>query len=147
LLAEVRDRRPEPSPSVTLVHGDPKPGNFAFAGDEVSAVFDWEMTSVGDPLADIGWAEMNWISPGAFTARPGALTTDELVARYQELTGIPVRHRAWYRAFQGYKMCVILLVAGMLFETGHSDDPRFADLGRAIHPYTLKSLAQLGIEP
>ncbi len=65
--------RPEQCPTVTLVHGDPKPGNFAFADDEVSAVFDWEMTSVGDPLADIGWAECNWTTPGSFTSRPGAL--------------------------------------------------------------------------
>lgn len=146
LLAEVRARRPDPSPLVTLVHGDPKPGNFAFVGAEVSAVFDWELTTAGDPLADVGWAEMNWLSPGAFTARPGALTPDELVARYEDLTGIPVRHREWYRAFQGFKMCVILLVAAMRFEAGHSDDLRFADLGRAVHPYTVKSLAQLGID-
>jgi aminoglycoside phosphotransferase (APT) family kinase protein len=42
-------------PRITLVHGDAKPGNFAFVGDDVSAVFDWEMTTVGDPLTDMGW--------------------------------------------------------------------------------------------
>ena len=54
-LAEaVREQQPEQCPSVTLVHGDAKPGNFAFEGSEVSAVFDWEMATIGDPLADIG---------------------------------------------------------------------------------------------
>jgi aminoglycoside phosphotransferase (APT) family kinase protein len=36
------------------VHGDAKPGNFAFVGDDVSAVFDWKMTTLGDPLTDLG---------------------------------------------------------------------------------------------
>jgi aminoglycoside phosphotransferase (APT) family kinase protein len=146
LLAELRDRQPEQSPTVTLVHGDTKPGNFAFEADRVSGVFDWEMATVGDPLADIGWSEMNWVSPNSITARADALTQDELVARYQELTGIPVRHRAWYRAFQGFKMSVILFVAAMLFDAGHTDDLRLAEMGPVVHPYTLKSLAQLGIE-
>ena len=51
----------------------PKPGNFAFEGAEVTAVFDWEMATVGDPLADIGWAEVLWALPGYFTTLPGAL--------------------------------------------------------------------------
>src|SRR6185503_5636506 len=58
LLEELRATKPQPCPTVTLVHGDAKPGNFAFVGDEVSAVFDWEMTTVGDPLTDIGWMEL-----------------------------------------------------------------------------------------
>ena len=145
LGAEVRERRPEQCPTVTLVHGDPKPGNFAFADDEVSAVFDWEMTSIGDPLADIGWAEINWTTPGSFTSRPGALTPDEFVARYEALTGITVAHREWYRAFQGYKMVVIMLVASMLFDGRFTDDLRFAHMGQAVHPYTLKALTDLGI--
>src|SRR4029077_10602524 len=53
LLGELRATKPQPFPTVTLVHGDAKPGNFAFVGDEVNAVFDWEMTTVGDPLTDI----------------------------------------------------------------------------------------------
>jgi aminoglycoside phosphotransferase (APT) family kinase protein len=63
LHAELRERQPDQCPTVTLVHGDAKPGNFAFEHDEVSAVFDWEMVSVGDPLSDIGWAEFNWTTP------------------------------------------------------------------------------------
>ena len=59
--------------SVTLVHGDAKPGNFAFVGDEVSAVFDWEMTTVGDPLTDIGWLELLWMQPVGITSHPAAL--------------------------------------------------------------------------
>jgi aminoglycoside phosphotransferase (APT) family kinase protein len=146
LWTELCERKPERCPTVTLVHGDAKPGNFAFEGDEVSAVFDWEMATVGDPLADIGWTESLWRTPGSFTSLPGALTPDELVARYEQLTGISVRHREWYRAFQQFKLTVILFVGGMLFHGGFTDDLRLAQMGRAVHPMTLRALRELGVE-
>jgi len=146
LLAELIERQPPPCPTITLVHGDPKPGNFAFVGDEVSAVFDWELTSLGDPLADIGWAEVNWTTPGSFTQHPGGLTTDEFVRLYEELTGIEVVHREWYRAFQGYKMVVIMLVASMLFDRGVTEDVRFAYMGLAVDPFTRSALAEFAID-
>ena len=74
----LRASEPEPCPRVTLVHGDAKPGNFAFADGEVSAVFDWEMTTVGDPLTDIGWLEMLWIQPVGINSHPGAPSIDAL---------------------------------------------------------------------
>jgi len=146
LSTELCERKPEQCPTVTLVHGDPKPGNFAFVGDEVSAVFDWEMATVGDPLADIGWAESLWRTPGSFTSLPGALAPDELVTRYEELTGIPVRNREWYRAFQQFKLTVILFVGGMLFDGGFTDDLRLAEMGLVVHPMTRRALHELGID-
>jgi aminoglycoside phosphotransferase (APT) family kinase protein len=146
LCRELHATIPEQCPTVTLVHGDAKPGNFAFEHDAVSGVFDWEMTSVGDPLTDLGWTEFNWTTPGSFTARPGSLTPDEMVELYQQLTGITVRHRDWYVALELYKMLVILLVAAMLFDGGASDDLRFAEMGGAIPPYTVAALARLGID-
>ena len=89
LGAVLREREPEQCPTITLVHGDPKPGNFAFEGGEVTAVFDWEMATIGDPLADIGWLEVLWTMPGSgFTTTPGALSLDEFVARWEQRTGI-----------------------------------------------------------
>lgn len=146
LAGVLRDRRPEPCPAVTLVHGDCKPGNFAFEDGTVTAVFDWELAAVGDPLADIGWAELLWASPGYPTSGPGALTTDQFVARWEELTGITARHREWYRAMQALKMAVIMFVGGQLFDAGHSDDPRLADMAHAVHPMTEIGLRQLGID-
>ncbi len=137
-----------PSPGIiTLVHGDPKPGNFAFnARGEVTAVFDWEMARVGNPLTDIGWAEVNWATPSAFTMLPGALNADEFVDYYQELTGIKVIDRAWYRAFQGFKIAVILLVGAMLYDQGAIGDARMALMGLAVPQYTDAALRALGIE-
>ena len=146
LCRELQAQLPEQCPTVTLVHGDAKPGNFAFENDAVSAVFDWEMTSVGDPLTDLGWAEFNWTTPGSFTSLPGSMTADEMVARYQQLTGITVQHRDWYVALELYKMLAILLVAAMLFDSGASDDLRFAQMGGAIAHYTSLALARLGVD-
>jgi aminoglycoside phosphotransferase (APT) family kinase protein len=145
LVAELRAGQPPASDAVTLVHGDAKPGNFAFVDDDVSAVFDWEMVAIGDPLTDVGWAELNWTTPNAFTNLPGSLTREEFIRRYEDLTGIEVVHRPWYRAFQTYKMVVIMLVAAMLFDAGDSDDLRFAQMGTAVHHYTRAALAELGV--
>jgi aminoglycoside phosphotransferase (APT) family kinase protein len=145
LAAALFERRPEQYPEITLVHGDPKPGNFAFEGAEVSAVFDWEMAALGDPLADIGWAEVNWTMPNSIVMLPGAPSVDELVSRYEELTGFTTRHRAWYRSFQGFKMAVILLVAGHLYDTGASDDVRFREMAHVVHPLTQQALRALDL--
>jgi aminoglycoside phosphotransferase (APT) family kinase protein len=146
LRDELQAQMPEQYPTVTLVHGDAKPGNFAFEHDEVSAVFDWEMTSVGDPLTDLGWLEFNWTTQGSFTVLPGSLTLDEAVELYQQLTGISVRHRDWYVALELYKMLVIMLVAASLFDRGASDDLRFAHMGAAIKPFTVVALARIGVD-
>ena len=93
LLSALRDRQPDQCPTVTLVHGDPKPGNFAFVDDDVTGVFDWEMASVGDPLADLGWAEMTWRITTFFAGLP-ASHFDGLLAHYERTTGTPVQRQA-----------------------------------------------------
>ncbi len=141
LAAAVRDQQPRQRPPMTLVHGDAKPGNFAFEGSEVSAVFDWEMATIGDPLADVGYAEMLWVMPGYFTSNPAALTVDEFVALWEELTGIRTGNRPWYRALAGFKTAAIILVGGHLFDEGHSDDLRLGQMTNAIHPLTRAGVA------
>ena len=127
------------------MHGDAKPGNFAFVGDEVSAVFDWEMTDVGDPLADIGYLELMWAYPVGITSRPTAPSIDDVLARYEERSGITLEHRPWYRAFQAYKTAVILLVGSMLFEAGHTDDMRYLEMALGIDMTTQPGLRDLGV--
>jgi aminoglycoside phosphotransferase (APT) family kinase protein len=145
LVAELRRQRPEPSPRHTLVHGDVKPGNFAFVGDRVSAVFDWEMTDVGDPLADIGYLELMWTYPVGITSRPTAPPFDAMLARYEKRSGVKVQCRPWYRAFQAYKTAVILLVGSMLFEAGHTDDLRCFEMALGIDFTTQPGLRDLGV--
>ncbi|TDO15087.1 aminoglycoside phosphotransferase (APT) family kinase protein [Mycobacterium sp. BK086] len=145
LLAELRVSTPERYPAVTLVHGDAKPGNFAFVGDEVSAVFDWELTGTGDPLTDLGWMELLWMQPVGITSHPAAIGFDEFLAHYQAASGITPRNRPWYRALNAFKMAVICLIGSMLYDSGDSDDERFLLNAHGISLLTQLGLAELGV--
>jgi aminoglycoside phosphotransferase (APT) family kinase protein len=146
LLEALRASTPQPCPKVTLVHGDAKPGNFAFTGGEVSAVFDWEMTTVGDPLTDIGWLELLWMQPVGITSHPSALDIDALLEHYETVSGIRPQNRSWYRAFNAYKMAVICLIGAMLVDGGHSDDQKLMLAAYGTSMLTHVGLAELGID-
>jgi aminoglycoside phosphotransferase (APT) family kinase protein len=145
LLGELRGAIPEPYPAVTLVHGDAKPGNFAFVGERVSAVFDWEMVTLGDPLTDLGWLELLWMQPVGIVSHPDACSIDELLACYTTASGITPRHRPWYRALAAYKMSAICLIGAMLYADGASTDERYALNAYGISMLTKLGLAELGI--
>lgn len=146
LLAELRTTMPQPHPTVTLVHGDAKPGNFAFTDGEVSAVFDWELTTVGDPLTDIGWLELLWMQPVGITSHPAALGIDELLAHYEKVSGITLQNRSWYRAFNAFKMAVICLIGAMLYDEGHSDDEKLLLAAYGTGLLTKVGLTELGVD-
>ena len=146
LLRGLKDTKPVPHPSIALVHGDAKPGNFAFVGDDVSALFDWEMTTVGDPLTDIGWMELMWMQPVGITSHPAAPSVEEFLSHYESVSGIRTQNRSWYRALNAYKMAVICLIGSMLFESGDSDDQRFLLNAHGISPLTQLGLAELAID-
>jgi aminoglycoside phosphotransferase (APT) family kinase protein len=145
LLQALRESKPEPSERITLVHGDAKPGNFAFLGDDVSAVFDWEMTTIGDPLTDIGWMELLWMQPVGLTSHPSALTIDEFLERYAAVSGVTPVNRPWYRALNAYKMAVICLIGGMMFDSGSSDDLKLVVAAGGVPILPILGLADLGI--
>jgi len=145
LLSELKRSKPDPYPTVTLVHGDAKPGNFAFVGDSVSAVFDWEMACVGDPLTDIGWMELLWMQPVGITSHSAALGIEEFLERYESASGITPRNRQWYRALNALKMAVICLIGSMLYDSGMSDDRRFLTNAHGIPLLTQLGLAELGV--
>jgi aminoglycoside phosphotransferase (APT) family kinase protein len=146
LLEELRATQPAPCGRITLVHGDAKPGNFAFIDAAVSAVFDWEMTTVGDPLTDIGWLELLWMQPVGICSHPAALSIDDLIAHYERISGIPVANRAWYRAFNAFKMAVICLIGAMLVDEGHSSDQKLVLAAYGTSLLTNVGLKELGID-
>jgi aminoglycoside phosphotransferase (APT) family kinase protein len=145
LLAELRNRRPDATPRITLVHGDTKGGNFAFVDDDVSGVFDWEMASIGDPMTDIGWLEVTWKITKPFSELSQS-DIDRLLVRYEKLTGIIVHDRPWHRSLQAFKMAVIMLVGAMLFDREYNDDQRLAAMGQVVPFITEVGLRDLGIE-
>jgi aminoglycoside phosphotransferase (APT) family kinase protein len=107
---------PEQGPA-RVVHGDFGPHNTLFSQTgEIEAVLDWELASLGDPLADFAYSLNAWTEAGDEgvygadppTSLPGFPTRAELAARYAALTGADLSHLAYYRAFNSWKTACIV---------------------------------------
>lgn len=138
------DRRPT-SPAPTLVHNDYKLDNVMFGDgsvDRIEAVLDWEMATVGDPLADLGltlcywaWAEAPQLRARgvpAITSQPGWYTRDQFVQRYAERTGRDLSHISYYEVLGMFKLAVILQQIYYRFRRGQTQDTRFQGFGERI---------------
>jgi aminoglycoside phosphotransferase (APT) family kinase protein len=121
LARRLRAALPE-SPPPTIVHGDYRLDNTMLASDDpgrVVAVLDWEMSTLGDPLADVGLFLLYWgqadaqvIATGAgIDPSKGFLTRQEVIDRYASATGTALDSLDWYEAFAAYKLAII--VAGI----------------------------------
>lgn len=118
LLDEVHDllARRVPVQGNGVVHGDFRPGNMAFGPDgSVRAVFDWELATTGDPMADLGWLAATWqdpedeippATPGPSTA-PGFPARAEIVARYARTSGRDVSDLPYWMAFSRWRAACI----------------------------------------
>jgi aminoglycoside phosphotransferase (APT) family kinase protein len=111
---------PEQS-ATSIVHGDYKLDNVMFTPQpaKLVAIFDWEMATLGDPLADLGWVMTYWGPTGDppepepkesnhITSQPGFYSREELVARYEEKTGRTMKHFAFYHCLAVWKLAIIL---------------------------------------
>ena len=110
------------SPAPTIVHGDYRLGNMALDPNDpgrVVAVFDWEMATLGDPLADLAYTLIYWTDRGdppamggvgtasTFTVLPGFFTRAEIVAEYAKRSGRNVECIEFYQVLALYKLAVI----------------------------------------
>ena len=102
-----------------VVHGDYRLGNMLTGQDgRVAAVLDWELCTLGDPLADVGYLMNNWpdgdeegsspVEERAPTAAGGFPSRAEMIERYGELTGRDVSNLSYYRAFQYWRLAAIV---------------------------------------
>ncbi|TDC38618.1 phosphotransferase family protein [Actinomadura sp. KC345] len=119
LVARLAERMPADAPA-RLVHGDFRLDNALARlepGPEIAAVVDWEMSTLGDPLSDLGltlvyWAEADdaeHLPVGAtITSAPGFFTRREFTDRYAALTGFDLADLDFYVAFACFKLAVIL---------------------------------------
>ena len=105
-----------PQVGASIVHGDYRLGNFIVAGGKIQAVLDWELCTLGDPLADLGYLLTTWMAPAERrgdaednlpTTAGGFSSREALVARYAELTGFDLQHIDYYRAFQQWRLAAI----------------------------------------
>jgi len=153
LVARIPDQGP-----AAIVHGDYRLDNCILDGDgEVIAVLDWEICTLGDPLADLGILMVYWTEPGdAMAALPGAATTlegfpsrKELVAAYQDAGGRPVGNLDYYVAFGYWKLACILegvftrYQAGAMGDDG-ADADVFGDTVRLLGRASLDALDRMG---
>jgi aminoglycoside phosphotransferase (APT) family kinase protein len=120
LIDEVHDALSQqipPQGPATIVHGDYRLDNtIVSAAGDVQAVLDWEICTLGDPLADLGLLEVYWTGPddapsawaGQSTAAPGFWNRDQLAVRYAEVSGRDVSGLDFYVAFGFWKLACVL---------------------------------------
>ena len=139
-----------------MVHGDYRLGNIMVstgARPELLAILDWEMATVGDPLADLGYLTITWSEPGATehpmlrspaTAAHAFPTRDELVQRYVALTGRDVSHLPWYQALALWKSAVFCEAIYGRHLRGEHEEPWAASLCEGVPRLVEVGAACLG---
>jgi aminoglycoside phosphotransferase (APT) family kinase protein len=143
-----------PSTKPALVHNDLKFDNVMFDPDDpdhVEAILDWDMTTLGDPLIDLGTLVCYWAQPGdpvgrgatsAITAQPGFPTRAEITARYAAQRKVDLTALPWYEAFGLWKTAVVLQQIYIRFARGQTHDKRFG-LIKEIVPPLIEAAAQV----
>ncbi len=144
--------RPE-SGEATVVHGDYRFGNVLLAADapaRLVAILDWELATIGDPLADVGYLLATYSdaeSPRtvmeltAATREPGFPTRVELAARYAEKTGRDVSGLAWYETLALWKSAVFCEAMLQRYRRGERSDAFAASLEEGV-PELLEVAAE-----
>jgi aminoglycoside phosphotransferase (APT) family kinase protein len=140
LAAWLADRLP-PAGRVGVLHNDWKLDNAMFSADDprrLVAVFDWDMTSLGDPLVDLGtllgyWSQADDATPrgtgGGVTTLPGFPPRAEIAERYGRRTGSDLAALPWFETFALFKTAVVLEQIYARFVAGQTRDERFRALG------------------
>lgn len=130
-----------PQAGEAVVHGDYKLDNVAFAPEppaRLVAILDWEMSTLGDPLADVGWMISFWLQeqdPAALSLERHAVTTlpgfqprEDLLARYGARTGLDLGDLRFHTVLAVFKLATLLEGSYARHLAGVTDDPFFAEL-------------------
>lgn len=147
------DNRPE-TQKTSIVQGDYKLDNVMFATAtpaKLIAILDWEMSTLGDPLADLGWMISFWREPGDETGdlfadttrgteQPGFRTRDELIGRYTDATGLDTDKLEYYVVLAIWKLAILLEGSYARHLAGMTDDPFFAQLEHGVPALANKAL-------
>jgi aminoglycoside phosphotransferase (APT) family kinase protein len=144
---------PPESPRPAIIHNDFKPDNCQFAEgrpDRVISVFDWDMATLGDPLADLGTLLNYWPDPSDTPddralyvpglERLGLPTRQEVVERYARRTGTSVGRVSWYEAFACWKTATVCQQLYHRYAGGQSTDDRMGERGLMVGPLANRAL-------
>jgi aminoglycoside phosphotransferase (APT) family kinase protein len=130
-----------PESGAALIHNDYKYNNLILDANDwtrIVAVLDWEMSTLGDPLMDLGTSIGYWIEPDdppamqvlqfSPTVWPGNPSREELVARYAQKSGRDVSNIVYYYVYGLFKLAVVVLQIYRRYKLGYTQDQRFAHL-------------------
>ncbi len=146
-----------PSPRNSIVHGDYRLDNVIVDPSNsylVAAVLDWELSTLGDPLADLGMTLTYWHDLGdveraeipiaaGITAHDGFPTGRELAETYSKLTGIDLSNMSFYLAFAAMKLAVILEGVNARYLAGRSVGNGYDKAGQAVPVLVARGLRHL----
>jgi aminoglycoside phosphotransferase (APT) family kinase protein len=134
-----------PESGAAIVHGDYRLDNSIVSDDgRIAAVLDWEMSTLGDPLADLGILRMYWRDRGedqrmvaqvgnaGVITLPGFPTWQEAAARYEAKTGRDLSHLDFYIVLAHFKLAVILENMHARFKAGGTVGPGFEAIGAQV---------------
>jgi aminoglycoside phosphotransferase (APT) family kinase protein len=136
----------------SVVHGDYRLDNVLVGPDqEIRAVLDWEMATLGDPLCDLGLLPV-YAAPVPGVAgivsdgmgpHNGFPSLESLIARYADRSGLDVSHLSWYTALGYYKLAVICEGIHYRYATGKTVGPGFDQIGTIVEPLVTAGLKAL----
>jgi aminoglycoside phosphotransferase (APT) family kinase protein len=140
------------SPPATIVHGDYRLGNTIYgraAPARLVAILDWEMATIGDPLADVGYLMTHWVqaddeptalSLQSVTTEPGFPTRSQLIERYERGSGQTVEHLDWYVVLAVWKAVVFMEGNYKRALAGSTDDPYLKTFGDGVAQLARRAL-------
>jgi aminoglycoside phosphotransferase (APT) family kinase protein len=141
LIAFLPETLPEQS-RTAIVHGDYRIDNVVFDGDgTLTAVLDWELATLGDPLADFSYLAMQWVMPadggaglaGLDLPTLGIPTLDEVVKRYSERSRVPVVNKLdWYFAYNLFRLAGIVQGIKKRVLDGTASHAQAAEMGKRV---------------
>jgi aminoglycoside phosphotransferase (APT) family kinase protein len=139
------------SPAATVVHGDYRLDNVLMDGVRLTAVLDWEMSTLGDPLTDLGLLVMytdqrstDGLPAPTTGGAPGHPSPREIVERYAERSGRDVTRVDWYTAFAYFKLAVILEGIHYRWTLGQTLGGGFDRIGDVVPVFIDRGLRTLG---
>ena len=138
------------SPAPSLIYNDFKLNNMLFSLEDVTqatAVLDWEMATIGDPLFDLAVSLCYWVQPDdpedmkavlpTVTTSAGFLTRTQFIEAYAQKSGRDISSMQFYMAFAYFKLAVILQQIYARWKRGQTQDARFEVFGNRVHTLML----------
>ncbi|MBV9231438.1 MAG: phosphotransferase family protein [Chloroflexi bacterium] len=135
-----------PSPAPTLIHNDFKLNNILLSTNDLTkptAVLDWEMATIGDPLFDLAVSLGYWVHADdpeilrtvlpTVTTLPGFISREEFMELYAQKSGRDLSSMHFHMVFAYFKMAVIVQQIYVRWKRGQTQDERFAIFGTRVH--------------